>query len=309
MDRIAQEPHQRQRYLTYYTRTGNATETAIRYKISRKTLYKWLKVWDGTWESLKDRSRAAHTHPNAISEAEVRLIRRLAKKHKWTDLILAFQEARDRYGYKRSYGSFKQTVRKLKAVKPAKNRGKRKNKPYQRAPYPGYKVQIDVKYVPSSCATDGKQYYQYTAVDECARWTHREAYDEHSTYSSDLFLQSLVKQAPFVIRMVQTDNGTEFTKALISNDPNNLTLFEKRLQEYGIEYKRTRVATPRHNGKVERQHRLDQERFYDHLKFYDLADLRKQLAVYQKKSNDYIKHCLGLKSPNQVVADYLAIAL
>ena len=38
-----------------------------------------------------------------------------------------------------------------------------------------------------------------------------------------------------------------------------------------------------------------------------LQDGRKQLAVYQKKSNDYIKHCLGLRSPNQVLADYLAV--
>ncbi len=141
MNRIAQEEHQRQRFLQYFLKHGNATETAIRYKISRKTLYKWLKVWDGTKESVRDRSRAAHTHPNAISEKELKLVRRLAKKHDWTDLILAFQEARDHYGYRRSYSSFKQTVRKLKAAKPEKKRKKRKNKPYQRAPYPGYKVQ------------------------------------------------------------------------------------------------------------------------------------------------------------------------
>ena len=70
---------------------------------------------------------------------------------------------------------------------------------------------------------------------------------------------------------------------------------------------RIRIATPRHNGKVERQHRIDQLRFYDRLRMYSLVDGRRQLAVYQKKSNDYIKHCLGLRSPNQVLADYLAV--
>ena len=48
-------------------------------------------------------------------------------------------------------------------------------------------------------------------------------------------------------------------------------------------------------------------RFYDHLRFFSLADGRKQLAVYQRKSNDCIKHCLGLRSPNEIVADYLAV--
>jgi hypothetical protein len=132
-------------------------------------------------------------------------------------------------------------------------------------------------------------------------------YDEHSTYSAEKFLIDLILHCPFPIREIQTDNGTEFTKALISNDPNDKSLFELKLKEYQICYHRIRIAAPRHNGKVERQHRIDQQRFYDRLRMFSLEDGRKQLAVYQKKSNDYIKHCLGLRSPNQVLADYLAV--
>ena len=54
MNRITQEAHARQRFIEYFLKHGNATETAIRYKISRKTLYKWLKRYDGTWQSLED---------------------------------------------------------------------------------------------------------------------------------------------------------------------------------------------------------------------------------------------------------------
>ena len=280
MDRITQEAHARQRFLEYYLKHGNATETAIRYKISRKTLYKWLKRYDGTWQSLVEQSRRPHSSPRAHTAEEIRQIRRLAKKHNWEDLILAYQEMREKYGYMRSYGGFKRIVAKLKAAKGNKKRKGRKNKPYQRAEYPGQKVQVDVKFVPEACIADGRKYYQFTAVDECTRWTYRE---------------------------IQTDNGTEFTKALISNDPNDKSLFESKLEEYQIKYHRIRIATPRHNGKVERQHRIDQQRFYDRLRMFSLEDGRKQLAVYQKKSNDYIKHCLGLRSPNQVLADYLAV--
>ncbi|MDL2218151.1 integrase, partial [Christensenellaceae bacterium OttesenSCG-928-M15] len=63
----------------------------------------------------------------------------------------------------------------------------------------------------------------------------------------------------------------------------------------------------RHNGKVERQHRIDAERFYSRLRMYSLADGQKQLAVYQKQSNNIWKPCLGMRSPNQVVAQYLGI--
>ena len=307
MDRITQEAHARQRYLEYFLKHGNATETAIRYKISRKTLHKWLKRYDGTWQSLVERSRRPHHSPRAHTEEEIRQIRRLAKKHRWTDLILVYQQMREKYGYTRSYGGFKRIVGKLRAENETKKRKKRKNKPYQRAEYPGQKVQVDVKFVPEACAVDGRKYYQFTAVDECTRWTYRQMYDEHSTFSAEDFLNKLVRHCPFPIREIQTDNGTEFTKALVSNNPNDKSLFESRLKEYQIRYHRIRIATPRHNGKVERQHRIDQLRFYDDLKMYSLADGRKQLAVYQRKSNDYIKHCLGLRSPNQVLADYLAV--
>ena len=307
MNRIAQEAHARQRYLEYFLKHRNATKTAIRYKISRKTLYKWLKRYDGTWQSLVEHSRRPHSSPRAHTAEEIRQIRRLVKKYHWEDLILAYQEMREKYGYTRSYGGFKRIVARLKAAKGNRKRRRRKNKPYQRAEYPGQKVQVDVKFVPSECVVDGRKYYQFTAVDECTRWTYRQMYDEHSTYSAEEFLIELIKRCPFPIREIQTDNGTEFTKALISNDPNDKSLFELKLEEYQISYHRIRIATPRHNGKVERQHRIDQQRFYNHLRMFSLEDGRKQLAVYQKKSNDYIKHCLGLRSPNQVLEDYLGV--
>jgi transposase InsO family protein len=132
-------------------------------------------------------------------------------------------------------------------------------------------------------------------------------YDEHSTYSSIDFLHRLVKASPFQIKRIQTDNGTEWTKQLITNDPKDLTLFELGLKAFGIEYQRIRVATPRHNGKVERQHRIDQARFYNDLRIFSLLDGQRQLAEYQRKSNDYIKGCLGMKSPNQIIELYLGV--
>ncbi len=74
-----------------------------------------------------------------------------------------------------------------------------------------------------------------------------------------------------------------------------------------IIYHRIRVATPRQNGKVERQHRLDEERFYHKMRMYSLEDGRKQLARYNKVSNNILKSCLKFRSPNAVLADYLAV--
>ena len=306
MKKNTQEAAFRQRVLEYQRKEHTVTETAIRYHVSRKTVHKWRNRWDGTEKSLEDHSRRPKRSPRQQTEAEIRLVRRLAKKYKWQDHILAYQGARER-GYTRCFGCFTKTVRKLLDQKPKRIKKKRKSKPYQRADYPGQKVQVDVKYVPRECVTDGRKYYQYTAVDECTRWTYRYMFDELSTYSSVQFLHQLVKECPFQIKRIQTDNGIEFTKQLKTNDPKNLTSFELGLKAYGIEYQRIRVATPRHNGKVERQHRIDQARFYNELRMFSLLDGQRQLADYQKKSNDYIKGCLGMKSPNQVIEMYLGV--
>ena len=45
-------------------------------------------------------------------------------------------------------------------------------KPYEQMLYPGQRIQIDVKFVPSACLTGeakGKRFYQYTAIDEFSR--------------------------------------------------------------------------------------------------------------------------------------------
>jgi hypothetical protein len=269
-------------------------------------VYKWANRYDGTIESLKDQSHRPHRSPAAHTEAEIRLIRRVLKRVKWRDLLLAYQRLREK-NYTRSYGGFKRIASKLRAEKTKKARTRKKPKPYIRAEYPGQKVQIDVKYVPGKCVADGKKYYQFTAVDECTRWTYRQMYEEKSTYSAKQFLDELVQAAPFPIRMAQTDNGTEFTNALIVVKSTHKTLFEEALENMGIIYKRIRIATPRHNGKVERQHRTDQLRFYDSLKMHNLHDGRKQLASYQSRSNNHIKTCLNMLSPNQVLNKYLAV--
>lgn len=304
MDKITQEAYFRQRVLKYAAEHG-VTASANRYRISRKTVHKWKKRYDGTVESLKDQPRRPHHFPKQQTVTELKLVRRYARKYQ-DDLLLGYEKA-CAYGYKRSYGCFKRTAAKLIHPEKEKKKKPRKNKPYQRAAYPGEKVQIDVKFVPAYCVVNGEKYYQFTAKDECTRWTYREMYAEHSSVSAKDFLERLVRAAPFPIRMIQTDNGAEFTNALLVTKSKHKTLFEEALIEMGIEYHRIRIATPRHNGKVERQHRTDELRFYRHMRMYSLEDGRKQLAVYQRESNNHIMTCLGMKSPNQVLALYLGV--
>lgn len=304
MDDSKRDAHWRQRMMLYCENHG-LTATSLRYRVSRKTVWKWRTRWDGTWQSLLENSRKPHHSPRSQSLSEEKLVKRYGKQYR-DDLLLGYQKA-STYGYTRSYGCFKRTVQRLLGQERKQKKKPKKPKPYQRADYPGQKLQLDVKYVPSYCVVGGGKYYQFTAKDECSRWTFREMYDEHSTYSATDFLHKLVKRAPFPIRAIQTDNGTEFTNALLVTKSKHKTMFENALLEMGIAYHRIRIATPRHNGKVERQHRTDETRFYRKMRMYSLEDGRGQLAKYQALSNGYIMTCLGMKSPNQVLDKYLGV--
>lgn len=303
MNSITSEAHFRQRVLKFSFKHG-VTEASRRFRVSRNAIYEWKAKYDGTWQSLKERSHRPHHHPNEHTEEEKELILRRYPRYK-DDMIMLWDSLK-KSGYKRSYSSLIRVVRKW--VKPEiGRRTARKPKPYERAAYPGQKIQIDVKFVPSYCVANGEKYYQYTAIDECTRFCYREMYAEHSTYSSKDFLMKLLKAFPFPIREVQTDNGTEWTTALLVKDPKSKTLFEQALEDMDILYHRIRVATPRHNGKVERQHRTDEKRFYKKMRMYNLEDGKKQLKKYNLKSNNIPKVCLNFRTPNEVLSDYLAI--
>ena len=109
---------------------------------------------------------------------------------------------------------------------------------------------------------EGTKWYQYTFIDEYSRFRYLEAFEENSTYSSAQFLKHVVEKFPYAIECVQTDNGFEFTNEMGNSKKKSLTLFEKTLAQLGIRHKRIRPFTPRHNGKVERSHRKDNEYFY-----------------------------------------------
>lgn len=301
---ITSEAKFRQRVIKYSYKYG-VTKASIRYHRCRNAIYEWRHKYDGkSWKSLVDKSHRPHHHPNEHTPEEKEMILKRYPYYK-DDMIMLWDSLR-KDGYTRSYTSLVRVVNKW--IKPEiKKKQSKKPQLYKRAAYPGQKIQIDVKFVPNYCVTNGRKYYQYTAVDECTRWTFREMYDEHSTYSSKDFLIKLLKAFPAPIREIQTDNGSEFTMALKVKDPEHKTMFEQALMMLDIKYHRIRVATPRHNGKVERQHRIDEARFYRRMKMYDLKDGRKQLIKYNIKSNNIPKICLGFLTPNEIMEKYLYV--
>ena len=107
MDKIAQDSQYRQRMMAYSEHHG-VEETANRYHVCRKTVWKWSKRWDGTAKSLEEKSRRPKSSPRKQKPWEIELVKRMRKKY-GEDLLLGYQKAREK-GYKRSYGCFKRTA-------------------------------------------------------------------------------------------------------------------------------------------------------------------------------------------------------
>lgn len=270
------------------------------WRVPVKTAYDWLNKWDGTWKSLADKSHRPHGHPKAHTETEIQMMISVTRECGFLSPLMMYQELCER-GYTRSYGGMKRFFRKHFAAPTAPLVLPKKPKVYDGGKYPGERVQLDVKYVPKA-SLYGEKLYQYTLVDEFSRWCYREIYAEHNEHASSLFIRNAVKAAPFKIKEAQTDNGYEFTNALGGQKRLEPTRFEFALKELGINYRRIRVGTPKHNGRVERQHGLDMLRFYKRQSFKSLDDAQLKIASYNSWSNSRIKTCLDFRSPAQVVA-------
>lgn len=298
-----------------YSYKYGVTKAGIKFNECRRTIYRWRKRYDGSLESLKDNSRRPHYHPNQHTEEEIKMIKNYKRNNKDTGLVTLWVKLREA-GYTRTIQGLYQVLQRLGIYEKAPKK-KKKSEPTEwvTGEYPGEKVQVDVKYVPKECMSrelqeKGEKFYQYTGIDEYTRIRYTWFTNEHSTYMSSEFAKRMIKyykkEYGIEIKTIQTDNGFEFTNRLSWQGflKNKKTLFEKTLEELRIEYKTIKPHTPKQNGRVERSHRKDQERFYYKRVFHSLEDLREQGKEWRKEYNNFPMRPLGWLSPKEYLKKY-----
>ena len=301
--KITQQMRYRESLIKYAKKHGVSKASRV-YNTNRQYIYRWMSRYNGDVRSLANESTKPKSHPNQHTEEELKLIQDVFRKNQNTGLVVLWVKLQQR-GYTRSISSLYHQLKKLnlKYMTPKKHK-KKKAKPYIQMTFPGERVQIDVKTVPLKCIVGQFKLYQYTAIDEFSRYRYLKIYGEKSTYTSYKFLLEVIRKFPFKIYTIRTDNGPEFTKRLISKDPNDITMFELGLRKKGIHHDLIKPYTPKHNGKVERSHRKDNERFYNCHRFYSLEDANQQLQVYLRQYNNFPMQPLKWKSPNELLRDY-----
>lgn len=282
-----------------YRSTHDVAFVCRRYHISKSSLMRWNRKYDGTDESLYDKSHRPHTpHPNAHNDVEIYMIKNFYRHNPGISIPELYGKLLSK-GYTRNPGSLYRVCVRLGLIKkPASTKDKRKSKKYDTPKDIGVKWQLDVKVVPSACYTGDvpQKFYQYTIIDEASRQRFIYPYMEQSGYSSADFIKRAIKFFGYKPKIVQTDNGTEFTNTVKTDKIHN---FDATCNELNIIHQLIRPRTPRHNGKVERSHRNDQERFYNFIHFYSYDDLKIQMKRYLRRSNNIPMQVLGWLTPIQ----------
>ena len=311
MNSITQDIIFKQSVVEYSLKHG-VMEAAKRYKQHRKTIYRWREKYDGSRKSLANKSRRPHSHPNQHTQEEIKMIKKYKAQNPDAGLVVLWIKLM-RNGYTRQITSLYRVMQRLGIYKKTPSKKKTyEPKPYQKMSHPGERIQIDVKYVPQKCMSKElkeleEKYYQYTAIDEYTRQRVLWASKEQSTYASTQFLEIVKRKFKYKIECIQTDNGFEFTNRLNSRKAKEKTMFEKKMEELGIEHKLIKPRTPRHNGKVERSHRKDQERFYYKRVFVSFEDFKEKLRHWSREYNNFPMKPLGWKSPNEKYEEFQAL--
>lgn len=270
---------------------------------SRRSLERWLALYRKYGEAgLEPKSTRPKTNiretPIRIKERIIELRRKTEKcalKLKW---ILE----------KENIFVHKNTIQKIIKKEGLARRYRTRKLKYKYIKVPlkqGELIEIDVKYVPNMI--ENKQYYQFTAIDCASRWRYLKIYEDYSNFNSVRFLSELVRVAPFRIRAIKTDNGSNFTNRytgyLKSSDPINprLHVFDLICQKYNIIHYLTDPGKPNQNGKVERSHRTDQEMFYERNYFQTFEELKTKIRIWNNEYNDTAHCALNGKTPNEML--------
>ena len=272
-------------------RKGWSIRKVARYTGFHHTaIIKWLKkAPDDGRKVIPTASSRPHSHPKELSGNLVNAIKTQRRKHgRCAEVVHKELELQ---GVRVSLSSVKRTLERsgmLNQRSPWKRRHVAVKRPVAKTA--GDLVQVDtIHFVPLR----GEKFYVYTLVDVHSRWAYAKASDRINTHRSLRFLKEAKKKAPFSFRMVQSDNGPEFS-----------SWFTEHIKKQSIGHRHSRVRQSNDNAHVERFNRTLQEEclrnIMENPEHYQRA-IRNYLPYY---NNERLHLGLNLLTPRQVVPSY-----
>jgi transposase len=103
--------------LINYSLKHTVIKAAIKYNTNRQYVYRWLNRYDGTLQSLADRSHRPHSHPNQHKPEELKLIADMRRRNPEAGLVVFWVKLTQR-GYNRSITGLYRVIRKQGRMRP-----------------------------------------------------------------------------------------------------------------------------------------------------------------------------------------------
>lgn len=225
-------------------------EAAAEFKLSRQSAAKWVRRFRAEGQSgLRDRSSRPRRSPRSTT-AELRARVERLRRERWTGMRIAQTTGLSRATVSRILTRLK--LNKIRMLEPALPSVRYEH------PAPGDLLHIDIKklariHKPGHRLTGNPQdetrgagwEFLYVAIDDHSRIAFTALLPDEKATSSSAFLRQAVAYFAHLgiqVRRVMTDNGPCFCSFL----------FAQACRDLALKHIRTRIYTPRTNGKAER---------------------------------------------------------
>lgn len=299
---ILPTPEERMEWFEEYQRVKKVPLVCAKFGISRKTFYKWWKMYkrnNGSIDGLKNRSRRPHHNPRATPDHIIKRLKMLREQtgfgQKRLQLYLSIW-----YGIELAENTIWKILRRSGVDMKNTKSKRRKVKPNEPL-FPGDRIVLFVKQVEHPIS--GHIYYYYSAVDECTHLRVGKIYGRHSTLSALDFVQYIIMAFPFPLHVIHTPLDNVFTSVALSRSRTHA--FTLNLRKLGI---KQYVPTRR---------KFASELYYKRLRVFDYSDAFRLLHYSQVNDVertmrnalfDYNNHQprpeIGRKTPVQMLQSF-----
>jgi len=279
---LTKQAKQRLKVITWHQQhDANISLTARHFGLSRQTVRRWLKRFklQGAIGLNNHSSRPKRLRqPTTSSEIVSAVIKVRQANPTWSKYKIEAY-LRDNEGIRVSCSTVGRILKRRNLISPKVSRKRIKAALHPRMRYPrdlvikrpGDLIQIDTKYLTGIA---GIKLYQFTAIDVLTKLRVLHVSTLLSSKQGEKFLGRCIKEFPFEIQAIQTDNGSEFLK-----------LFDRACSKLEIKHYFIEPRSPKQNSYVERSIRTDKYEFYQQGKMR--SSTKQLLPLVKEWQNHY----------------------
>lgn len=246
---------------------------AKKYSLNIKTVIKWRKrdkVEDKRSGPLKPKSALSDTEQSIICE-----FRRITK-FSLDDCFICLKDKIPLLSRSNLYRCLKRN--NLHILPKEENEGKISKKEFKKYQL-GY-FHIDITEI---LLDKNNKYYLFVAIDRTSKYAYLELYEQQTKENSCLFLSNLIKDCPYKINKILTDNGAQFTYECLgqkSKPKNKIHSFDQICQDNKIEHRLTKFRHPWTNGQVEVFNKIIKNHTVKKYHYDDIEQLKHHLMSF-----------------------------